>query len=1553
MLRTSSRGVAASFVGASFVLSAILIMVRLDAASRSFVASFATTATRDAVTTAVWDTEAREIRLPASGAAWSPYAGLAEQRVRAIAFSPAFASDRTMLVGVADGIYRSTDAGASWVRSATTANEVVDIALSPAFTGDGAAFAITNGDGLWRSGDGGATWTKVDADASGLGVAFSPAFAADRTVFVAAFTSIRKSTDGGTSWSPANIGIDSTALENGDIRGIAVSGSYATDATVYVSALGIGVYRSVDGGANWSPSNPSGVSVSYAAAIATNGGGTVAAAFLDGVYVSTDRGLVWTKRVDGDIFDIAFATDGSMLVASATQPMRVLVGTESAAPLGTGWPGTGSFSIAVAPTYPAPGSVIAGHASGAAVIRGAYATTAVAVSSVVDDVPRNILRATVTPTADQPAGTSVSYELSVADGEPAWEGPVTPGEVWTFRGSGSSLRWRATLQTTSDVVTPVLRGLTIAYTSEDSVAPPTIASGTPTTTTIRWSWGDRPADATGFVVHAGTHGSADERVIGTVNTREADYLVEEGLTPNTAFCDRHVHTRRNDELSDPSAAFPCVTTLVSVPLLTAAERTSNSVALRFPPEDAPVTYAIHEQISNQFVGADGKLANGVVWQRGVGWGSGVVPVLGLSPDTSYAFCLRARNRAGAMSTCAAPVSVTTIAAAPLGEIAVGAGTRASGGRVRMEIEVHSVGAGSAEDVVVRIPVSEGLRVVPDALRLQGNVLTDTRDGDVGDVDGAGSGGITFRLGTLSSGATRVMELSLTSVSPGAVTATVYPIVSYRPESGADIRTASLPAPLTISIAPPSTDVPPVMTPPGEAPPVSNGGAPAVMNPPAVGGGWGSVDAAGTFTILAPRDGTAVPVGPLSVTGTATPGSVLVIDVDDRRMATVTTDSEGRFSGAVGDGLPLGDHRIAAQLGNARSELHIAVVPSDDAIRITAPVSGTYINVAAVVVAGTAPPGITLQLTQDAAPLGSLTVDESGAFTFPIPAAPSEGPHLITATAALSSGMVLESSTWFRVDRTPPAPPAVDELRLLRRTPAAASDAPTAFAVTLALRGTLTEGEFATLDALLVTVASDPVTFTFTPSTRNWSYETTVPLEPGSHSVRVAARDRAGNVSPLPQALTFDVAPAQCGNGIDDDGDGTIDAPNDPDCRDVRDDKEASDAMLVRAASAVRDSVVTTAVVVQQTTIAAAKSTADTAAAVAVLVQERVLDNPVVEVVTERAVAPVTTVAVVANAATAVEGFQLVSYLQYLISLVLQPGRLLARRKRKAWGTVYASLTKRPVDLATVRLVDTVAGRVVQTAVTDHLGRFTFLVQRPGTYRLEIQHPKFAYPSALLRGRPTDGVFADCYYGAPIVVDTQGAFLAMNVPVDAYEEEQTTKRVLRRHYRELAGALIAQVSLVSSLFVLAVSPSVLTVVLALVNGGLYFLFRRLARRPRLPHSWGAVRDAAKRHPIGRAIVRLFDQEFNKLLETAVTDRYGRYQFLVGKNAYYVAAEKTGYVAARSSVVDLTKQESVLGVDFQLQPSVLGADVSSAELNRHVSPSVQIASTGDTSHGTLAS
>ena len=77
-----------------------------------------------------------------------------------------------------------------------------------------------------------------------------------------------------------------------------------------------------------------------------------------------------------------------------------------------------------------------------------------------------IVSATIFVEENKPSRTDIQYFLSNSDdenGNPLWEGPVTPGVEWEFQNPGDFLRWQAVLTSSDELVTPKIISLSIDY----------------------------------------------------------------------------------------------------------------------------------------------------------------------------------------------------------------------------------------------------------------------------------------------------------------------------------------------------------------------------------------------------------------------------------------------------------------------------------------------------------------------------------------------------------------------------------------------------------------------------------------------------------------------------------------------------------------------------------------------------------------------------------------------------------------------------------------------------------------------------------------------------------------------------------------------------------------------------------------------------------------------------------------------------------------------------------------------------------------------------------
>ncbi|MHB8831327.1 MAG: carboxypeptidase-like regulatory domain-containing protein [Patescibacteria group bacterium] len=252
---------------------------------------------------------------------------------------------------------------------------------------------------------------------------------------------------------------------------------------------------------------------------------------------------------------------------------------------------------------------------------------------------------------------------------------------------------------------------------------------------------------------------------------------------------------------------------------------------------------------------------------------------------------------------------------------------------------------------------------------------------------------------------------------------------------------------------------------------------------------------------------------------------------------------------------------------------------------------------------------------------------------------------------------------------------------------------------------------------------------------------------------------------------------------------------------------------------------------------------------------------------------------------------------YLFFLFTQPLLLFTREKRKKYGVVYNSLSKIPVDLAAVRVIDS-TGKTLQTKITDAQGRYYFLVDK-GQYTLETAKKGFTFPTTLLVGQTQDLPFEELLTAPKLNLEND-TVIVKNIPVDPQEQLAPLKELKRKKTLKQILSYLALTSTGLALGTFILSPSYAYLGLLIFQVLTYLMFRRLTLQKK-PPSYGVVKDAKTGKPIRNAIVRIMDTRFNRVLETQISDAKGRYAFLVGHGDFYVTAAKDGYQLLRSEPI----------------------------------------------------
>jgi len=240
-----------------------------------------------------------------------------------------------------------------------------------------------------------------------------------------------------------------------------------------------------------------------------------------------------------------------------------------------------------------------------------------------------------------------------------------------------------------------------------------------------------------------------------------------------------------------------------------------------------------------------------------------------------------------------------------------------------------------------------------------------------------------------------------------------------------------------------------------------------------------------------------------------------------------------------------------------------------------------------------------------------------------------------------------------------------------------------------------------------------------------------------------------------------------------------------------------------------------------------------------------------------------------------------------------------KRNEKPWGTVYDSVTKRPLDPVYLQVFQ--EQKEVANAITDIDGRFSFFLPA-GTYYLRASKTHYKFPSEKMRGKTADELYNNLYFGESFVTTGQEVF-NLDIPMDPidfdWNEFAKTKTNFFRFYarREIwlnrLFKLIFATGFAFSIYALIVRPSVWNIAIIILYLGLFALNVFWPGRGKPLQVVKVIRELEKKdyhEPLPFAIVRVFLADLNQQVRYTVADQFGNFYFLVRPGVYYYTVEE---------------------------------------------------------------
>lgn len=194
----------------------------------------------------------------------------------------AITNEGVMFMGAASQVWTSVDYGDTWEPLHIFPTTVLSITLDALDN----IFVCVNSYGIYYSGNGGETWDELNDGLTDLRV-YTIAIHPDGAMLAGTRSDgVFRSLDGGENWSPTSL----TAIDN---RAIVIN----DHGDVFATAYWLGVHKSIDHGETWIPPT---TGMQKVMSLSIGPGGTLYAGTIENaVYYSPDEGDTWIHSTEG------------------------------------------------------------------------------------------------------------------------------------------------------------------------------------------------------------------------------------------------------------------------------------------------------------------------------------------------------------------------------------------------------------------------------------------------------------------------------------------------------------------------------------------------------------------------------------------------------------------------------------------------------------------------------------------------------------------------------------------------------------------------------------------------------------------------------------------------------------------------------------------------------------------------------------------------------------------------------------------------------------------------------------------------------------------------------------------------------------------------------------------------------------------------------------------------------------------------------------------------------------------------------------------------------